>query len=152
MYKLLVLCVALLFSVADNVYADDSIPLDKQIKINLPEKLDKEYVKFKKEQSKKKISYEGVWQVKNLSGNCQSELLDFKIRVSGQEIDTIVGMSVLGAVNNSGTFEMKSGTKYWSIRFNGLLKSKSGEGQWVRTDIKKKTLCKGTMSLVRLGS
>ncbi len=142
----------------------ENIPLDTQIDINVPEKKDpialkkglltpkvvNEIEEKTSPSPTKAVSYSGIWLVKQSTSSCQNVLNDFKIRISGKEIDTFIGMDVEGFIKNTGAFEMDAATIYWSIKFIGMLKNKSGQGIWTRKQSGKKK-CTGTVKLTRVG-
>ncbi len=143
-------------------YADTAagIPLDKQVDLNLPQKSDpltkkaplvKPPVKKPDDKvSKKKLSYDGLWLVTRISDDCKSRIGDFKIRITGEEISTVIGMSVKGRMLSSGMFEMNAKSQYWVIKFSGTLSEKTGFGKWMKVDTQNNS-CSGSIGLTHLG-
>ncbi|MEM7619075.1 MAG: hypothetical protein AAF228_01260 [Pseudomonadota bacterium] len=139
------------------------IPLDLQVDITLPEKADPLVKKLNPSDPPnadpektlfaplKTISYDGVWVVKQTASACNEKLNDFKIRISGKEIDTFIGLDVEGTIKDAGKFEMDAATAYWSIKFTGKLENKMGRGVWIRKYTGKKN-CSGAIQLVRVNS
>lgn len=132
----------------------EKIPLDRQVDKNLPQKRDPLYPKPVPEKPKpviikKKISYDGVWLVNGTTDTCKNKINSFKVRISGKDIATIVGMNLEGTVQGDGEFEMSARSRYWLITFKGSLKENSGSGQWMKVD-NKKGQCAGKVSMVRV--
>lgn len=148
---------------AQNIKQEEEIPLDLQVDINVPEKKDPLTTQkdtpapAPKKNAKntlppvKAISYDGVWVVRQTASACKNRLNDFKIRISGTEIDTFIGMDVEGNLKDSGKFEMDAATTYWSIKFTGKLSDSSGRGVWIRKTSGKKN-CSGAIKLMRVGN
>lgn len=132
----------------------EQIPLDRQVDKNLPQKRDPLYPqtvpkKNKAKVVKKSISYNGVWLVNGTTDSCQKKINSFKVRISGKDISTIVGMNLEGTIQGDGEFEMSARSRYWLITFKGRLKEKSGSGKWMKVD-NKKGQCAGNVSMVRV--
>lgn len=142
----------------------EEIPLDLQVDINIPEKADS--LTLDKSQDNKTdtdpkkdgrlsplkvVSYDGVWVVRQTASACEDKLTDFKIRISGKQIDTFIGMDVEGQLRDAGKFEMDAATTYWSIKFTGKLDNDSGRGVWIRKYSGKKN-CSGAIQLTRVGN
>ena len=127
---------------ASSLFKD--VPLDQQVDSKIPGKRDPLY----KIEKKKKISYEGLWNVKPVSTSCAKDIDGFKIKINGQKIDTIVGMTVNGSLKTNGDFQMKAQSQFWSIDFKGTLKEGSGKAEWVRK-ILPSGECAGVVTLER---
>ncbi len=141
---------------ASILFADtaEQIPLDRQVDKKLPQKQDPLYPKTVPEKPKPKIvkktiSYNGVWLVNGTTDSCKNKINSFKVRISGKDISTIVGMNLEGTIQGDGEFEMSARSRYWLITFKGTLKEKSGSGKWVKVD-NNKGQCSGNVNMVRV--
>ncbi|MGH1352386.1 MAG: hypothetical protein ACRBBN_16485 [Methyloligellaceae bacterium] len=157
--KTLLLLAFLCFYSQSHAQTAAGIPLDKQVDLGLPQKSDpltpkKPVVKPPQKKpdekvSEKKTSYDGLWLVTRISDDCKSRIGDFKIRITDNEISTVIGMSIKGRMLSGGKFEMNAKSPYWIIKFNGKLDKKSGFGKWEKIDTKNNS-CRGSIGLTQL--